>query len=82
MSFVRQATGGTAYWMGENSGSDVTQADATIELVTLSPKNLMALTSFSRQLLAQSSFSIDNFILSDIAAEDAAEAARMRALNH
>lgn len=66
-SFVRQATAGVAYWVTENPGSDVTQADATIELVTLSPKTLMAMTSFSRQLLAQSSFDIDNFVQNDLA---------------
>ncbi len=67
VSFVRQATAGAAYWVTENSGSDVTQTDATIELVTLAPKNLMALTSYSRQLLAQSSFDINTFVMNDLA---------------
>lgn len=71
VSFVRQATAGVAYWLTENTGTDVTQADATIELVTLSPKNLMAMTSYSRQLLAQSTIDIDAFVMNDLAAVNA-----------
>ena len=68
VSFPKQTGANTAYWMPENDGTDVTAGNATLGSVTLSPKTLQSTTSYSRQLLAQSSIDIEGFIRNDMAA--------------
>jgi len=68
VSFPKQATANTAYWMPENDGTDVTAGNATLGSVTLSPKTLQATTSYSRQLVAQSTIDVENFIRAVLAA--------------
>ena len=53
VSFVKQTGTGTAYWVDETPGSDVTESNLTLGLVTLTPKTLQATQAFSRQLLIQ-----------------------------
>ncbi|HWQ34880.1 MAG TPA: phage major capsid protein [Blastocatellia bacterium] len=73
VSFVRQATAGTAFWVGENPGADVTESALSLDLVTLSPKTLQATTSFSRQLLVQASVDVESTVNSDLAEVNAIE---------
>lgn len=68
VSFPKQATSNTAYWMPENDGTDVTAGNATLGSVTLSPKTLQATTAYSRQLVAQSTLDVEAFIRADLAA--------------
>lgn len=68
VSFPKQATSNTAYWMPENDGTDVTAGNATLGSVTLTPKTLQATTSYSRQLVAQSTLDVEAFIRADLAA--------------
>jgi HK97 family phage major capsid protein len=68
VSFPKQATANTAYWMPENDGTDVTAGNATLGSVTLSPKTLQATTAYSRQLVAQSTLDVESFIRADLAA--------------
>jgi HK97 family phage major capsid protein/HK97 family phage prohead protease len=67
--FPRQITAGAGFWMAENSGADVTEQDLTFGSFTLSPKTVMALQSYSRQILAQSSLDIEALVRNDIAAQ-------------
>jgi HK97 family phage major capsid protein len=66
VTFPRQITAGTAYWMAEISGSDATESNVTLDQVALSPKTLMARQSYSNQLLAQSAINIDALIRDDL----------------
>jgi HK97 family phage major capsid protein len=68
VSFPRQATANTAYWMAENSGADVTLSNATLGSMALTPKTLQASTAYSRQLLAQAVFDVEMLIRQDLAA--------------
>jgi HK97 family phage major capsid protein/HK97 family phage prohead protease len=67
--FPKQITAGAGFWMAENSGADVTEQDMTFGSFTLSPKTVMALQKYSRQLLAQSSVDIEALVRNDIAAQ-------------
>ena len=67
--FPKQITAGAGFWMAENSGTDVTEQDLTFGSFTLSPKTVMALQKYSRQLLAQSSIDIEALVRYDIAAQ-------------
>ncbi len=68
LQFPTQASAGQLQWTGENPGSDVTQADMTFGARTMSPKTAMSTTAFSRQMLAQATVDVENFVRSDIAA--------------
>lgn len=50
------------YWQGENTGTDVPTSVDTLTTKTLSPHQLMAMTKFSRQQLAQSPLAFDSWI--------------------
>lgn len=67
VTFPRQTGAATAVWVGENSGSDVSESNATLGTKTLSPKTLQGTTSFSRQLLAQAVIDTENFVRTDLA---------------
>lgn len=67
--FPKQITAGAGFWMAENSGADVTEQDLTFGSFSLSPKTVMALQKYSRQLLAQSSIDIEALVRYDIAAQ-------------
>ena len=68
VTFPKQTAAGTAYWMGENGGSDVSASALTLGTVTLTPKTLASTTSFSRQLLQQSILSVESMVRNDLAA--------------
>lgn len=66
IAISRQTGGATLYWVAENPGSDVTESDATLDQVLMSPKTAMAHTAYSRQLLAQANIDIDSFVKNDL----------------
>lgn len=66
--FPKQITQGVAVWQAENPGADVAETDVTFGSFTLSPKNVMAMQSYSRQLLAQSSLDIEALVRNDLMA--------------
>jgi HK97 family phage major capsid protein/HK97 family phage prohead protease len=66
--FPKQLTPGAAVWVAENPGSDVAETDMTFGSFTLSPKTVMGLQSYSRQLLAQSSFDVEQLVRNDLMA--------------
>jgi HK97 family phage major capsid protein/HK97 family phage prohead protease len=67
VSFPRQITANTFTWSGENPSSANTLTAATLDNVTLSPRTAMVSTAYSRQLLVQSSFDVNSFVLNDLA---------------
>ncbi len=67
LTFPKQIAAGTAYWVGENPGSDVSDADLDTGTIALAPKTLMSSTSHSRQLLAQASYDVEALIRRDLA---------------
>jgi len=66
VAFPRQDGTGTLTWTGENPGSDVGESNATYDQPSLTPKTAQSTTQFSRQLLAQSSLDIENFVRNDL----------------
>lgn len=69
VAFPRQTGAGSAAWLAsENPGSDAADSNLTLDQVTLSPKTLVTSSSYSRQLLIQSSFPIEQKVRADIAA--------------
>lgn len=67
IQFVRQNGANAFTWVAQNPGSDVAEGELTLELITGTPKTGQSTTSFSRQLLAQSSFAVDSLVQSDLA---------------
>lgn len=67
VAFPKQIGAGTFSWVAENSGSDTSESNLTLDQVTLSPKTGQTTTSYSRQLLAQSNVNVDGLVLADIA---------------
>jgi HK97 family phage major capsid protein len=68
VSFPKQVGATTAYWVAENTGTDVTASNATLGSVSLNPKTLQATTAYSRQLLAQATVDIEALVRNDMAA--------------
>jgi len=69
VSFPKQTGAGTAYWVAEASGSDVTESNLTFGLVSLSPKTVAGTQAFSRQLLlqAQQVSNVEQLVRNDLA---------------
>jgi HK97 family phage major capsid protein len=67
ITFPKQTAAGTASWVGENPGSDVSDSDMDLTTVALAPKTLQSSTSYSRQLLAQQSFDVEALVRADLA---------------
>lgn len=67
VGITRQTGAGTFSWVAQNPGSDVAESELTLDLVTLSPKTGQSTTSYSRQLLAQSSVNVDSLVQNDLA---------------
>lgn len=65
-SIPRQDTAGTVYWLAE--GAAPTESNLTVGQLQLTPKTVGAVQEFTRQLLIQSSPSVDTLVQSDIAA--------------
>lgn len=71
VGFPRQDTAGTAQWAADNPGADYTQSNMTLSQVQMRPKLLISSTSFSRQLLVQSTPSVDEVVAEDMAQSSA-----------
>lgn len=67
VAFVNQNGAGTAAWVAENPGADVADSNILLQQITLAPKTLTSSTSYSRQLLSQSSYDIDGIVRTDLA---------------
>lgn len=68
VTFPVQNAAGTATWVAENPGSDVSDSNLTFTTRSLAAKTLQSSTSFSRQLLRQSVVDVENLVRSDLAA--------------
>lgn len=71
VSFPKQSTASTAYWVGENPGSDVTASNITNTTVSLAFKTIQAATSVSRQALfsaASGNYALESLLINDLAA--------------
>ena len=68
LGFPKQSSAGTAFWVGENPGSDVTDSDMGMGLVTMHGKTLQGSQSYTRQLLAQSAFDLEGKVRNDLSA--------------
>ncbi|MBK9362996.1 MAG: phage major capsid protein [Rubrivivax sp.] len=66
VTIPRMTAGGTAYWLADES-TQITESQPTIGQVSLSPKNVAALTELSHQLMQQSSPDVEQLVLSSIA---------------
>ena len=71
VGFPRQDTAGTAHWVEDNPGEDVAESNLTLSQVPLRPKLLVSATSFSRQLLVQSTPAVDEVVAEDMAQSSA-----------
>src|SRR5271165_5628339 len=60
----RHIGAGTAYWLAENAS--VTESDQQFGQFSLVPHTLMAMTKYSKQLLAQSSIDVEGLVRSDL----------------
>ena len=65
VAIPRQSGAATAYWLTEVAA--VTDSAQTMDQVTMTPKGLSAQTTYSKQLLAQSSLDVEQFIRNDLA---------------
>ena len=65
VAFPRQIASATASWNTEVGA--VSETSGQIDQVTMSPKGLSAMTTYSKQLLAQSSIDIEQFVRNDLA---------------
>ncbi|MDU4255574.1 phage major capsid protein [Pseudomonas sp.] len=61
----RKNGSGQTYWIAEND--ETTPSSQSIGQVALSPKTIGALTDYSRQLMMQSSISVEAFVRADLA---------------
>lgn len=68
VTFPVQNAAGTATWVAENPGSDVSDSNVTFTTRSLAAKTLQSSTSFSRQLLRQAVVDVENLVRSDLAA--------------
>lgn len=71
LEFPREVPGLQAHWKGENPGVDVDASELAFGQMTMSPKTLIATTSFSRQLLVQASTSVEALVRNRLALEHA-----------
>lgn len=71
VSFPKQTGRITAFWVGENPASDVTDSDVGFGIVNLQPKTIQASSSYSRQLLVQTSIDAEGMVRSELGAEHA-----------
>jgi HK97 family phage major capsid protein len=71
IAFPRQLTDAVATWVAENPGTNVAGSNPTTDLVTLSPRTLMASSAYSRQLLVQASIDVEAMVRGSIAAAHA-----------
>lgn len=66
VTIPKMTAGNTAYWLADET-TQITESQPTIGQLSLSPKNVAALTEVSHQLLSQSSPDAEGLLLSTIA---------------
>ena len=66
VTIPKMTAGNTAYWLADEA-TQVTESQPTIGQLSLSPKNVAALTELSHQLMQQSSPDAEALVLSSIA---------------
>lgn len=66
VTIPRMTAGNTAYWLADES-TQITESQPTIGQVSLSPKNVAALTELSHQLMQQSSPDAESLVMNSIA---------------
>jgi HK97 family phage major capsid protein len=71
IAIPRQTGGATGFWVAESGA--VTESDLTFDQVTLTPKTVGAMSDISRQLLLQSSLSVEQLVRRDLALRIALE---------
>jgi HK97 family phage major capsid protein len=65
VAIPRMSSGSTAYWLSPE-GQDITESEAAFGQVTLSPKTVGALVSWTRQLAMQANPAIDAIMADDL----------------
>ena len=71
LGLPRQDTSGGAQWAADNPVADYPQANLTLSQVPLKPRLLVSATTFTRQLLIQSTPSVDEVVAEDMAQSSA-----------
>jgi HK97 family phage major capsid protein len=66
ITIPKMTAGGTAYWLADEN-TQITESQATIGQLSLSPKNVAALTEISHQLMTQSSPDVETMVMNDLA---------------
>lgn len=66
VTIPKQTAASTAYWLSDET-TQITESQPTIGQVTLTPKNVAALTEISHLLISQSDPSVENLVLRDLA---------------
>jgi HK97 family phage major capsid protein/HK97 family phage prohead protease len=66
ITIPRMTAGGTAYWLADES-TQITESQATIGQLSLSPKEVAALTQISHKLMTQSSPDVEAMVMNDLA---------------
>lgn len=66
VSFPKQTGAGTFEWVGEDPGSDQSDADATLGQVALNAKEGQSTTAYTRKLLAQANIDVDALVAMDL----------------
>lgn len=66
VTIPKMTAGNTAYWLSDENTA-ITESQPTIGQLSLSPKNVAALTEVSHQLLSQSSPDAESLLMSSIA---------------
>jgi HK97 family phage major capsid protein len=66
VTIPRQTAAGTAYWLASES-TDITESQPTLGQLSLSAKNVAALTEISEQMMRQSSPDAEQLVMSDLA---------------
>lgn len=67
VTIPKQTAASTAYWLADE-GTQITESQPTIGQVSLIAKNVAALTEVSHQLISQSAPSVEQLVMSDLAA--------------
>lgn len=65
LAIPKQTAAASAYWVPENGAG--TESDQTLGQVAMTPRQLIAYTNFSKQLIAQSSLDVEGFVRDDLA---------------
>lgn len=69
LAFPKQTGKSTGSWVSENPGTDVEESDLTLSQIVMSPKTYQSTTSFSRQLLTQSTPRVEDVVRADLATD-------------